>query len=171
MREKFIFSTVHAEFLQSRFLICTTHQCLSDEYGIGTVLLRSLDIMSRLHTRFRMQRMFSGTSSRRRTELWISTVKSFRFRLLTPTILASAAAPSLLPSRHGLPPVPTGKFSGNPAYSDNCMGERIAQIRRTASAPIFLPHRSCIRLPVRNLSAAEDLHRLPDLRQIFILPS
>ena len=32
--------------------ICTTHQCLSDEYGIGTVLLQPLDILSRLHTTF-----------------------------------------------------------------------------------------------------------------------
>lgn len=51
---KFIF-TLSAKLLQYRFLIRASHQRLSDENSIGTILLESRDILSGLHAALRYE--------------------------------------------------------------------------------------------------------------------
>jgi len=52
---KNLFFTLSAKLLQYRFLIRASHQRLSDENSIGTILLESRDILSGLHTALRYE--------------------------------------------------------------------------------------------------------------------
>ena len=94
----------------------------------------------------------SGTRFLSSPACLVSTVKSFRFRLLTPMIRAPASAAIRISSALCASKIAESpRLSASCRKSRSCTGSRIEQMRRTASAPIAFASRIMYSSTVKSL--------------------